>query len=309
MFERILDMAAAELGMDPVEIRRRNFLQPDEFPYTTVTGVTYDIGDYDAALTEALRIAGYEELRAEQAARRARGDVKQLGIGICAYVEITAGGSGSEYAEVEVHPDGSATVKAGTSAHGQGHATAYAQFVSGELGIPIEKIAFVQSDTALVPRGGGTGGSRSLQLGGSAALEASRAVLERARSLAAEMLEAAPRRHRAHRRRHARRRRRAVEGDHVGRARDQGDRGRSSARSPSTTSCNKARRSRSARTCRWSRSTPRPDGSSRSATSRSTTAVGSSTRCSSTARCTAGWRRGSRRRCGRRSSTTTTATR
>ena len=192
MLERILDMAAVELGIDPVVIRRRNFLQPDEFPYTTVTGVTYDIGDYDAALTEALRIAGYDDLRAEQAARRERGDTKLLGIGISAYVEITAGGSGSEYSEVEVHADGTATVKAGTSAHGQGHATAYSQLVSGELGIPIDSIRFVQSDTALVPRGGGTGGSRSLQLGGSAALEASREVLERARSLAAELLEAAP---------------------------------------------------------------------------------------------------------------------
>jgi len=192
MLERILDMAAVELGMDPVVLRRRNFLQPDEFPYSTVTGVTYDIGDYDAALTEALRIAGYDELRAEQAARRDRGDSRLLGIGVAAYVEITAGGSGSEYSEVEVHPDGSATVKAGTSAHGQGHATAYSQLVSGELGIPIEQIRFVQSDTALIPRGGGTGGSRSLQLGGSAALEASRAVLERARSLAADLLEAAP---------------------------------------------------------------------------------------------------------------------
>jgi carbon-monoxide dehydrogenase large subunit len=192
MLERILDLAAAELGIDPVVIRRRNFLRPDEFPYSTVTGVTYDIGDYDAALTEALRIAGYDDLRAEQAARRERGDVKQLGIGLCAYVEITAGGSGSEYCEVEVHTDGSATVRAGTSAHGQGHATAYAQLVSGELGIPIDQIRFVQSDTALVPRGGGTGGSRSLQLGGSAALEASRGVLDRARSLAADLLEAAP---------------------------------------------------------------------------------------------------------------------
>jgi carbon-monoxide dehydrogenase large subunit len=192
MLERILDMASVELGMDPVELRRRNFLQPDEFPYSTVTGVTYDVGDYDAALTEALRIAGYDELRAEQAARRERGDTRLLGIGVSAYVEITAGGSSSEYSEVEVHPDGSATVKAGTSAHGQGHATAYSQLVSGELGIPIEQIRFVQSDTALIPRGGGTGGSRSLQLGGSAALEASRAVLERARSLAADLLEAAP---------------------------------------------------------------------------------------------------------------------
>jgi carbon-monoxide dehydrogenase large subunit len=192
MLERILDMAAVELGMDPVAIRRRNFLHPDEFPYSTVTGVTYDVGDYDGALTEALRIAGYDDLRAEQAARRERGDVKQLGIGICAYVEITAGGTSQEYAEVEVHDDGSATIKAGTSAHGQGHATAYSQLVSGELGIPIERISFVQSDTALVPRGGGTGGSRSLQIGGSAVLEAARGVLEQARSLAADLLEAAP---------------------------------------------------------------------------------------------------------------------
>jgi carbon-monoxide dehydrogenase large subunit len=192
MLERIIDMGAAELGMDPVEIRRRNFIQPDEFPYTTVTGATYDVGDYDAALTEALQIAGYDELRAEQAARRARGDVRQLGIGVSAYVEITAGGSGSEFSEVEVHVDGTATVKAGTSAHGQGHGTAYSQLVAGELGIPIDRIRFVQSDTALVARGGGTGGSRSLQLGGSAVLGASRAVLERARRLAAELLEAAP---------------------------------------------------------------------------------------------------------------------
>jgi carbon-monoxide dehydrogenase large subunit len=192
MLERILDMAAAELGMDPVTIRRRNLLAKEEFPYTTVTGATYDIGDYDAALTEALRLAGYDELRAEQAARRERGDTVLLGIGISTYVEITAGGAGSEYSEVEIHPDGTATVKAGTSAHGQGHATAYSQLVSGLLGIPIASIEFVQSDTARVLRGGGTGGSRSLQMGGSAVLGASRDVLERAKSLAGELLEAAP---------------------------------------------------------------------------------------------------------------------
>ncbi|MFI5054493.1 MAG: xanthine dehydrogenase family protein molybdopterin-binding subunit, partial [Acidimicrobiia bacterium] len=192
MLERIIDMAAAELGMDPVAIRRRNLLPADEFPYTTVTGATYDIGDYDAALTEALRLAGYDDLRADQAARRERGDTRLLGIGISTYVEVTAGGAGSEFSEVEIHADGTATVKAGTSAHGQGHATAYSQLVSGQLGIPIESIEFVQSDTARVPRGGGTGGSRSLQLGGSAVLEASRDVLQRAKSLAGELLEAAP---------------------------------------------------------------------------------------------------------------------
>jgi carbon-monoxide dehydrogenase large subunit len=192
MLERIVDMAAAELGLDPVEIRRRNFVAPDAFPFRTATGTTYDIGDYDAALTEALRVARYDELRAEQAARRERGDVRQLGIGISVYVEITAGGQGNEYSSVEVHGDGSATVKAGTSAHGQGHGTAYSQLVAGELGIPVERIRFVQADTALVPRGGGTGGSRSLQLGGSSVLETARLVADRARELAAEMLEAAP---------------------------------------------------------------------------------------------------------------------
>ena len=108
LLERIIDMAAIELGIDPVELRRRNFLQPDEFPYSTVTGVTYDIGDYDAALTEALRIAGYDELRAEQAARRERGDDRSCSASASPPTSRSpAGGSSSEYAEVEVHPDGS----------------------------------------------------------------------------------------------------------------------------------------------------------------------------------------------------------
>jgi carbon-monoxide dehydrogenase large subunit len=189
LVERILDVAADELGMDPVELRRKNLIQPDEFPYTTVTGATYDSGDYDAPLREALRIADYDGLLAEQQQRRDRGDVKQLGIGISLYVEVT-GGAGGEFAEVEIHDDGTATVKAGTSAHGQGHATAYSQIVSDELGIPIENIRFAQSDTALVARGGGTGGSRSLQLGGSAVLETAQLVAEKAKELAAELLEA-----------------------------------------------------------------------------------------------------------------------
>ncbi len=191
MIERIVDMAADELGIDPAELRRRNFIRPDEFPYSTPAGQTYDVGDYDAALTEALRIAGYDALLAEQAERRARGDRTLLGIGLCTYVEITAQGGG-DFGEVAIDAQGDVTVKAGTSAHGQGHATAYSQIVAGELGIPIERITFVQSDTALVPRGNGTGGSRSLQIAGSAVLEASRLVLDRARQIAADMLEAAP---------------------------------------------------------------------------------------------------------------------
>ena len=190
--ERIMDMAADELGIDPVEIRRRNLIPSDAFPVTTVMGTTYDSGDYALALSEAVRIAGYDQLRAEQAARRARGDTRLLGIGVSTYVEVTAGGGGSEWGEVEVHDDGGATIKVGTSAHGQGHATTFSMVVSDLLGIPIEKIRFVQSDTALVPRGGGTGGSRSLQMGGSAAFTAATAVLERARQMAADRLEAAP---------------------------------------------------------------------------------------------------------------------
>ena len=190
--ERIMDMAAQELGIDPLELRRRNFLQPEDFPFTTLTGSSYDSGDYERALDEAARVAGYDALRAEQAERRARGDRHQLGIGVAAYVEITGGGSGSEYGYVEVHDDGSATVRAGTSSHGQGHATSFAMIVSDRLGIPIDRIRFEQSDTAIIPRGGGTGGSRSLQLGGSAVGKAADAVLEQARAVAARLLEAAP---------------------------------------------------------------------------------------------------------------------
>ena len=188
--ERIIDMAADELGIDPAELRRKNLIQPDEFPLTTVMGAAYDSGDYELALDEALRVADYPGLLAEQAARRARGDRVQLGIGVSCYVEITGGGA--EFAEVEVHDDGTVTVKAGTSAHGQGHATAFTQIAADQLGVPMERITYVQSDTALVLRGGGTGGSRSMQLGGTAVLQTSKLVVERAKELAAELLEAAP---------------------------------------------------------------------------------------------------------------------
>ncbi len=188
--ERIVDIAADELDIDPVELRRRNFLPSAEFPYTTIMGSTYDNGDYDLALDEAVRIAGYAQLRAEQAERRQKGDPKFLGIGVSAYVEVTAGGGGGEWGQVEIDPDGGATVRVGTSAHGQGHATSFSMIVADRLGIPIERIRFIQSDTAKVPKGGGTGGSRSLQLGGSAVHGATEAVLAKARQLVADRLEA-----------------------------------------------------------------------------------------------------------------------
>ncbi|HEV7470578.1 MAG: aerobic carbon-monoxide dehydrogenase large subunit [Pseudonocardiales bacterium] len=188
--ERLVDIAAVELDMDPVELRRRNFLDPSAFPLTTPVGAAYDVGDYDLPLREALRLADYEKLREEQQSRREAQDPVQLGIGIAVYVEITAGGGGSEYGSVHVHADGTATVSAGTSAHGQGHATSFAMLVSDRLGIPMDRISYAQSDTATVPRGGGTGGSRSLQMGGSAVDKAATDVLDQARNRAAAMLEA-----------------------------------------------------------------------------------------------------------------------
>ncbi|RZT87032.1 carbon-monoxide dehydrogenase large subunit [Pseudonocardia sediminis] len=189
--ERLVDIAALELDMDPAQLRRKNFLDPSSFPLTTPVGAAYDVGDYDLPLREALRVAGYDELREEQARRRKDDDPVQLGIGICAYVEVTAGGGGSEYGSVTVNGDGTATVSAGTSAHGQGHATSFAMLVSDRLGIPMDKITYLQSDTKTVPRGGGTGGSRSLQMGGTAVAEAAEDVLEQARKRAATILEAA----------------------------------------------------------------------------------------------------------------------
>jgi carbon-monoxide dehydrogenase large subunit len=190
LLERLVDQAAIELQIDPIELRRKNLLADDVFPFATLTGITYDSGGYRAPLDKAADVAGYDELRREQAARRERGDRMLLGIGVAAYVEITAGGGSSEYGSVQVHDDGSATVMAGTSAHGQGHQTAYAMIVSDQTGIAIDRIRLVQSDTDLVRSGGGTGGSRSLQLGGSAVLRATEALVDKAKRLAAHLLEA-----------------------------------------------------------------------------------------------------------------------
>ncbi|TCK21673.1 xanthine dehydrogenase family protein molybdopterin-binding subunit [Pseudonocardia endophytica] len=189
--ERLVDMAAVELDMDPAELRRKNFLDPASFPLTTPVGAAYDVGDYDLPLREALRLVDYQNLRAEQKRRNDSGDPVRLGIGISVYVEVTAGGGGSEYGSVTINADGTATVSAGTSAHGQGHATSFAMLVSDRLGIPMDKITYVQSDTATVPRGGGTGGSRSLQMGGTAVAAAANDVYEQARKRAATILEAA----------------------------------------------------------------------------------------------------------------------
>jgi aerobic carbon-monoxide dehydrogenase large subunit len=187
LLERVMDLLAGELGLDPAEVRRRNLIPRDAFPHQTAVGTTYDVGDYERSLDEALRIIDYAELRRDQAARRARGDRVQLGIGLSTYVEIT--GFAPELGSVEVAPDGTATVRTGISPHGQGHETSLAQVASGVLGMEIDDVRVFHSDTALVPSGEGTYGSRSLQIGGSAVWEASQAVLDKARRLAAHLLE------------------------------------------------------------------------------------------------------------------------
>ena len=194
--DRAMDLFADAAGVDPAEVRRKNLLPKFTEPLTTAFGAKYDSGDYVAGLEKALEAADYQGLLAEQANRRANGDALQLGIGLSSYVEITGpggeAGGPNENGTVEVHPDGTATVLTGTSPHGQGHQTVWAMLVSDELGIPIDKITVKWGDTDLVPKGGGTGGSRSLQLGGAAVQQASRELLDVARERAASTLEAAP---------------------------------------------------------------------------------------------------------------------
>ncbi|HEV8296638.1 MAG TPA: xanthine dehydrogenase family protein molybdopterin-binding subunit [Acidimicrobiales bacterium] len=191
LVERVVDIVAAELALDPVDLRRRNLIPPDVFPYTTPTGAIYDSGDYAIALDRALALARYDERRAEQATRRANGDRKLLGIGVSCYVEVTAGAGPTEYSEVEVHADATATVRVGTFGHGQGHRTTYAQIAADALGLPFEAIEVLDGDTGLVARGVGTYGSRSIQVGGTAVHVACGMVVDRAKALAADLLEAA----------------------------------------------------------------------------------------------------------------------
>ncbi|HZQ79997.1 MAG TPA: xanthine dehydrogenase family protein molybdopterin-binding subunit [Acidimicrobiia bacterium] len=192
LIERAVDMVAAELALDPVEVRRKNLIPPFDAPHTTAVGATYDVGDYRRALDEVVRLAGYDDLRAEQRRRRDRGDRIALGIGVSTYVEVTGAGPVPEFGSVEVHPDGRVTAQTGTSPHGQGHETAFAQIVSATLGVPMEKVKLLHSDTDAVPEGQGTYGSRSLQLGGSSILVAAEQVLRMARERAANLLEANP---------------------------------------------------------------------------------------------------------------------
>jgi carbon-monoxide dehydrogenase large subunit len=187
--ERALDVFAAEVGVDPVEVRRRNFIPKDAFPHTTVTHAAYDSGDYEGALDLALRSADYEELRAEQRRRREEGGPLQLGIGISCYVEITNGIAETEFGEVEITADGGAIVRTGSFSHGQGHETTFAMIAAERLGIPVESVTVVKGDTDQVAKGTGTYGSKSTQIGGTAARLAADDVVAHAKQLVADYLE------------------------------------------------------------------------------------------------------------------------
>lgn len=189
--ERAMDLFAAEIGQDPAEVRRANLIAPFNQPHTTAIGQTYDVGDYEGSLDKVLAAADYAGLRAEQAARRASGDVKQLGIGVSVYVEITGGVPPfGEAAKVEVTDDGGAVVYTGTSPHGQGHWTAWSMLAHEQTGIPMDKIELVWGDTDRVAVGGGTMGSRSLQQGGAAVYQVAGELTDKAKQLAATLLEA-----------------------------------------------------------------------------------------------------------------------
>jgi len=189
--ERAMDVFALEIGMDPVEVRRKNLIPEFHEPHTTAVGEVYDCGDFEGSLDRALAQAGYDDLRAEQRRRREAGERRLLGIGVSAYVEITGGaGAPQEDAKIVVHPDGSGTIYTGTSPHGQGHETAWAQIASARTGIDMSRLRLVWGDTDLTPVGGGTMGSRSLQQGGLAVHQAAAGIVEQGRRIAASLLEA-----------------------------------------------------------------------------------------------------------------------
>ena len=188
--ERAMDLFAAELGMDPVEVRRRNLFPADAFPLKTASGAPYDSGAYERALDLALETADYEALREEQRRRRESGDRRALGIGVSIYVEVTNGLTEPELGAVEITPDGGAVVRTGSFSHGQGHETTFAMIVADKLGLPLDAVSVIKGDTDDVSQGVGTYGSKSTQIGGVAAGQAARVVADRGRELAAEQLEA-----------------------------------------------------------------------------------------------------------------------
>jgi carbon-monoxide dehydrogenase large subunit len=200
--ERIMDELAVELGMDPLELRRKNWINAEEFPFTTVAGLQYDSGDYAQATQQALELLGYDELRAEQQRRRESGDPVQLGIGFSTFTEmcglapsrvlgsLSFGAGGWESASIRMLPTGKVEVVTGSTPHGQGHETAWSQIAADQLGVPFEDVEVLHGDTAISSRGLDTYGSRSLAVGGTAVVKAAEKVVQKARAIAAHLLEA-----------------------------------------------------------------------------------------------------------------------
>ncbi|XAS66999.1 xanthine dehydrogenase family protein molybdopterin-binding subunit [Micrococcaceae bacterium Sec5.7] len=200
--ERMMDELAAELGLDPLQVRERNWIKHEEFPFTTVAGLEYDSGNYEAATAKALELFGYDALRAEQVRRRETNDPVQLGIGISTFTEMCGlapsrvlgalnyAAGGWEHAQVRVLPTGNIEVVTGSSSHGQGHETAWSQLVADKLGVPFENVEVLHGDTQISQRGLDTYGSRSLTVGGMAVLAAADKVIEKAKVVAAHLMEA-----------------------------------------------------------------------------------------------------------------------
>ncbi|HEV8561178.1 MAG TPA: xanthine dehydrogenase family protein molybdopterin-binding subunit [Actinophytocola sp.] len=199
--ERIMDELAVELGMDPLEIREKNWIKHEEFPFTTVCGLIYDSGNYEAATAKAMELFGYDALRAEQKQRRESGDPVQLGIGISTFTEMCGiapsrvlgalnfGAGGWEHASIRMLPTGKVEVVTGTSPHGQGHVTAWSQIVADQLGVPFEDVEVIHGDTQSSHKGLDTYGSRSLAIGGIAIVKAAEKVVTKARRIAAHLME------------------------------------------------------------------------------------------------------------------------
>jgi carbon-monoxide dehydrogenase large subunit len=199
LIERLVTNAAIELGIDQAEFRKKNFIKPEQFPYTSATGWIYDSGDYPKAMDVALEKLGYTELRKDVEARRKRGEV--TGIGIASFTEVVGAGHGAEFdilglrmfdsAELRIHPTGKAMLRMGTKSQGQGHETTFAQIVTEELGIPAADVAVEEGDTDTAPYGLGTYASRSTPVAGAATAMVSRKIREKARKIASHLLEAA----------------------------------------------------------------------------------------------------------------------
>jgi len=197
VIERMVDVLAQKLNMDPAELRMKNFIQPEQFPYQSALGWEYDSGDYPTALKKVLEAVDYKGLRKEQAEKKARGEI--MGIGICTFTEIVGAGPSKacdilgvgmfDSAEIRIHPTGSAIARMGTISQGQGHQTTYAQIIATELGLSSEDIQIEEGDTSTAPYGLGTYGSRSTPVGGAATVMAARKIREKARKIAAHLLE------------------------------------------------------------------------------------------------------------------------